>query len=111
MSSNVCQQCGACCANSRVAFHVGELDDMPGGRVPTTLADRLDPYVACMRGTETAPARCVALSGTIGRAVKCQIYEWRPSPCQDFAMGSDGCSRARLRWGLETIAWPGLRAR
>ena len=111
MSSNVCQQCGACCANTRVAFHFGELDEVPGGHVPTALADRLDLYVACMRGTETAPMRCVALSGTIGAAVKCQIYEWRPSPCQELVIGSDGCNRARLRWGLKTTDWVDKPAR
>jgi uncharacterized protein len=110
MSGNVCQQCGACCATYRVTFSAAELDDESSdgagrpGHVPAALADKLSDHLACMRGTESAPARCVALGGAIGEAVKCHIYEWRPSSCHELAAGSDGCNRARIRWGMNIIA-------
>lgn len=103
MSSEICQRCGACCAAYRVSFYWGELDEAPGGRVPAALAEKVNEQMACMRGTESAPVRCVALSGKVGEAVKCNIYEWRPSPCHDLLPGSDNCNRARLRWGLPEI--------
>ncbi|MBL8523003.1 MAG: YkgJ family cysteine cluster protein [Betaproteobacteria bacterium] len=103
MSSNVCQQCGACCAAYRVSFYWGELDEAPGGKVPSTLAEKVNDHMACMRGTDCAPVRCVALGGKVGESVKCHIYEWRPSPCHEMIPGSDGCNRARVRWGLAEI--------
>ena len=98
-----CTRCGACCATYRVSFHCGELDDMPGGAVPAGLADRVTPVMACMRGTERQPPRCVALRGTVGQTVACAIYEFRPSPCRDFAplaavgQGDDACNDASRR--------------
>lgn len=103
MSSNVCQQCGACCAAYRVSFYVGELDEAPGGKVPSSLTEKVNDHTACMRGTDVAPVRCAALGGKIGESVKCYIYEWRPSPCHEMIPGSDGCNRARSRWGLVAI--------
>jgi Fe-S-cluster containining protein len=41
--------------------------------------------------------------GTVGEKAHCGIYEWRPSPCREFAMGSDACNRVRLRVGLQAI--------
>ena len=53
-----------------------------------------------MRGTDHSPPRCAALTGKVGEKVACGIYEWRPSPCHEFAEGSDACLRARQRHGL-----------
>ncbi len=103
MSTNICQQCGACCAAYRVSFYWGELDEAPGGRVPAALTEKVNEHMACMRGTESTPVRCVALGGKVGEAVKCNIYEWRPSPCHEMIPGSDGCNRARQRWGLAVV--------
>lgn len=103
MSSESCQQCGACCATYRVAFGVDETDAEPGGRVPASLTEPYGAHVVCMRGTASEPARCAALGGRVGEAVKCHIYEWRPGPCHELLAGSDGCNHARRRWGLPQI--------
>ncbi|MBP9932038.1 MAG: YkgJ family cysteine cluster protein [Rhodoferax sp.] len=101
-----CQRCGACCASFRVSFHVEEVDDQPGGRVPAGLVELLSGQLVCMRGTAAAPSRCVALRGRIGDAVSCAIYEFRPSACRDFAplaavgSGDEACNEARRRHGL-----------
>jgi Fe-S-cluster containining protein len=101
-----CQRCGACCATFRVLFHVEEVDDQPGGRVPAGLVEPLSGQLVCMRGTAAAPSRCVALRGCIGEAVSCVIYEFRPSACRDFAplaavgSGDEACDDARQRHGL-----------
>ena len=78
---SVCQSCGACCAAYRVDFSVHELDTH-GGRVPAGLAVDVNDAICRLRGTDHTPPRCGALGGTIGRAVSCGIYEWRPNPCQ-----------------------------
>ncbi|MBY0341461.1 MAG: YkgJ family cysteine cluster protein [Rhodocyclaceae bacterium] len=107
---NHCQQCGACCATYRVSFYAGEIDELPGGSVPSGLVDKINNVMACMRGTDRQPPRCVALRGTIGEEVGCGIYEFRPSPCREFApyahlgMGDDACNEARRRHGLPPLA-------
>lgn len=106
---NPCTSCGACCAAFRVTFYCGELDDLPGGRVPPGLVERVTPVMACMRGTERQPPRCVALRGEIGKSVSCAIYESRPSPCSEFSplsavgRGDDACNEARRRHDLPPL--------
>ena len=98
-----CLACGACCASFRVDFAVEEMQDM-GGTVPGGLAVEVTRSTCRMRGTDHVPARCAALTGTVGQKAACGIYEWRPSPCREFEAGSDACHRARLRHGLPPLA-------
>ena len=97
-----CLSCGACCAAFRVDFSVHESEDN-GGRVPRGLIDEVNDFTCCMRGTDYARPRCAALTGTVGEKAACGIYEWRPSPCREFAAGSDACNRVRLRHGLPAL--------
>jgi Fe-S-cluster containining protein len=99
---SACTHCGACCASFRVDFAVQELNDQ-GGHVPCGLADVLTHSTARMRGTDSQPVRCAALSGRLGEKIGCGIYEWRPSPCREFEEGSDACARARSRHGLPPL--------
>ncbi len=107
--SNPCQSCGACCAAYRVSFYCGEMDEIPGGWVPSGLVDRVTPVMACMKGTERQPPRCIALRGEVGESVSCAIYEFRPSACRDFAplaaagRGDESCDEARRRHGLQPL--------
>lgn len=79
---------------------------MPGGRVPSALVEPVASHLVCMRGTAAAPVRCVALRGTVGQAVSCAIYEFRPGTCREFAplaavgQGDEACNEARRRHGL-----------
>lgn len=97
-----CLSCGACCASFRVDFSVHEYEDR-GGRVPAGLADEITDYTCRMRGTDWARPRCAALVGKVGEKASCGIYEWRPSPCREFAAGSDACNRVRQRHGLPAL--------
>ena len=97
-----CQHCGACCACFRVDFSICELDEN-GGSVPAGLTVEVNGNTCRMRGTDHVPIRCAALSGQVGQAVTCGIYEWRPSPCREFEEGSDACQRARARHGIAPI--------
>jgi Fe-S-cluster containining protein len=75
-----------------VTFARQELDTEAGGWVPNALAEPDSIFTRCahMRGTRSHPRRCVALKGTIGVEVCCEIYAQRPSPCRDFAPEADG---------------------
>lgn len=97
-----CLACGACCAAFRVDFSVHE-SEAHGGRVPAGLAEEITEHCCRMRGTDYARPRCAALVGTVGEKAHCGIYEWRPSPCREFAAGSDACNRVRLRIGLPAL--------
>lgn len=101
---SLCTQCGACCASFRVDFSIYEVDDA-GGPVPKGLTSEVNGSTCRMRGTDHHPVRCAALVGAVGSpAVSCGIYPWRPSPCREFAEGSDACLRARARHGLAPLA-------
>ncbi len=100
---NICQSCGACCAHFRVSFYWAEAND-GGGPVPAALTENISPHLRCMKGTWSNHPRCIALAGTIGEQVHCTIYRQRSSTCQQLAAGSEGCLRARQRWGLPAIA-------
>jgi uncharacterized protein len=95
-----CQACGACCAYFRVSFHWSEADDGPGGTVPVALTEPVGLHLRCMQGTGARPARCVALSGTVGQQVGCTIYPLRSSSCQELAPGDPKCLQARAHHGL-----------
>ena len=103
---SACVSCGACCASFRVDFSVQELDEL-GGSVPSGLADEINDKLCRMRGTDHVPARCAALTGTVGKQVACGIYEWRPPPCREFSEGDDACDKARARHGL--LPWSAQR--
>lgn len=83
---------------------------MPGGRVPAVMTESIAAHVVCMRGTASAPRRCVALRGRIGEAVSCAIYEFRPDACREFAplaalgRGDEACNDARRRHHLPELS-------
>lgn len=76
-----------------------------GGCVPEGLTVEVTSTISRMRGTDHALPRCAALTGVVGKQAACGIYEWRPSPCREFAAGSEACERARLRRGLAPYPW------
>lgn len=108
--ANPCQQCGACCAQFRVSFYWSEADPLAGGTVPAELTEPLTPYRSAMRGTLTAPVRCVGLDGAVGAAVCCTIYDRRPSPCREVEPWDETgqpdakCIKARAAHGLPPLA-------
>ena len=98
--SSPCTHCGACCATYRVSFYWGEAPQLG---LPGSLYEALSAWHACMRGTASAPMRCVAQAGGIGQSVACTVYAQRPSPCRELQAGDDRCQRARARHGLAAL--------
>ncbi|AJW28942.1 ferredoxin [Chania multitudinisentens RB-25] len=106
--NNPCISCGACCGYFRVSFYWAEAED-GGGTVPLSLTEPLPPFLRCMLGTNSKAPRCIALQGTIGKAVSCLIYPNRPSTCREFGQSRENsqrdraCDRARNYYGLPAL--------
>ncbi|MFC3552272.1 YkgJ family cysteine cluster protein [Lysobacter cavernae] len=109
MPIHPCLSCGACCAAFRVAFHWSESEPAVGGITPMPLTAKLDPHRVAMQGTLSAPIRCTALCGQVGRDAHCGIYAQRPSPCRELqpawehGQASPQCDRARLAHRLAPL--------
>jgi len=103
---SICETCGACCVSFRVDFHPAELAGgaFPWGRgVPLAMTVPVTPAIVRMAGTDDPEPRCTALSGKVGLAVQCAIYEARPSPCREFDIEHAACNRARQRCALPPL--------
>lgn len=104
-----CLTCGACCATFRVAFHWMESDAFTAGGVPSALTEKLDAHRLTMRGTYSAPIRCVALDAEIGQYSRCSIHPNRPSVCREveasweYGKPSPQCDKARTAHGLPAL--------
>lgn len=107
--ANPCLRCGACCAHYRVSFYWSEADPRAGGAVPAELTEPITPHRSAMRGTLTAPVRCTGLDGEVGGAVRCTIYDRRPSPCREVEPWDENgepdekCSKARAAHSLPPL--------
>ena len=97
---NPCVSCGACCATYRVSFYWAEAGQRG---LPAALVEKVNPWIACMAGTQEAAPRCVALEGPVGGAATCRVYGQRPEPCRELQAGDDKCRRARERHGLAPL--------
>jgi Fe-S-cluster containining protein len=95
-----CLRCGACCApraNWRVYV---EVTDEDFSRLPPKYALRVvDGELQTARRRNGV--RCVALKGTLGESVCCDMHEARPNACRAFAVGSQNCLDARR----EVLGW------
>jgi len=86
-----------------------ESDEVTPGGVPNALTEVLDPHRLCMRGTHSAPVRCVALDAQIGVYSRCTIHPNRPSVCREvdasweYGKPSAQCEKARIAYGLDPL--------
>ncbi|HOZ47855.1 MAG TPA: YkgJ family cysteine cluster protein [Candidatus Hydrogenedentes bacterium] len=107
--ANPCLRCGACCAYYRCSFYWGETDDVSPGGVPADMTEDCTPFRKAMRGTNQNNPRCVALTGDIGIAVRCVIYDRRASTCRNFlpayenGQPNEDCDKARRAHGLPPL--------
>lgn len=87
-----CRTCAACCREAYHSVTVGPRD--PVIRRHPELVVLRDGYRELRRDLD----RCAALEG-LG-PYSCRIYDDRPKPCRDFAVGGPHCLTARRRLGL-----------
>ncbi len=101
--ANACIGCGVCCASYRIAFHWSETTACETGTVPVELTETLRLHEVAMKGTSSNTPYCIALAGTPGVDAACSIHGQHPSCCREVALGSDQCTRARVRHGLPPL--------
>lgn len=90
--SDICMNCGACCAAFRVSFYWAEGESLG---IPEEMTVKVNDFYTCMKGTESKPVKCIALAGEVGQSVACQIYDRRSSTCQSVQVGDAQCLKAR----------------
>lgn len=90
-TADACLSCGACCSYFRVSFYWAEGIDMPQDYV-----ESLTLVYSCMKGTNQANPRCIALQGEVGKQVSCGMYEQRSSSCKEVQIADEQCNKARI---------------
>ncbi|TJV05155.1 MAG: YkgJ family cysteine cluster protein [Mesorhizobium sp.] len=89
-----CQSCGACCSYSAEWPRFSTEDDAQLDRIP-------EKYIAAdLSGMRCDGVRCSALSGEVGKATACGIYDVRPDVCRACMPGDAECLMARREHGL-----------
>lgn len=64
--------------------------------MPDDHVESISPVYACMTGTNQKNPRCIALGGTIGEQVSCNMYQARSSSCKQVQIADSHCNKARL---------------
>jgi Fe-S-cluster containining protein len=101
-----CTHCGACCFNPPENVREGYVDYVEVlasdllARRPELLRRHAVEKGGRVHLRLLADQRCSALSGALGRRVRCKIYNVRPAPCRRVQAGSDLCLRYRRGLGL-----------
>ncbi|WP_298252816.1 YkgJ family cysteine cluster protein [Bradyrhizobium sp.] len=95
-----CQSCGACCAYSQNWPRFTIEEDAALDLIPPSFVNERGSGMRCDGD------RCSALSGRIGVATSCTIYEIRPEVCRTCMPGDSECGTARRKWGLPVLADP-----
>ncbi|SHI74318.1 hypothetical protein SAMN02745216_00405 [Desulfatibacillum alkenivorans DSM 16219] len=115
ITTNICCECGACCAYFRASIYWGETDEATPGGIPMEICEKLNDFFVVIKGTNDIPPRCSALMGLIGKSVHCSIYDKRASVCREFTPSWENgepnprCDKARAAHGLEPLTpshWP-----
>lgn len=87
-----CRTCGVCCVGN--AYDETFIDLLPeeAARFPVrwVIYDR-NGYAAL--ATRGRTGRCIALRGSVGCAVECQVYEERPNVCRNALQPGDKLCR------------------
>ncbi|MDP3274871.1 MAG: YkgJ family cysteine cluster protein [Deltaproteobacteria bacterium] len=104
-----CMTCGACCCNSRENIAEGYRDYVQVTRRDSLLRDKsqIKSLAVVNRAGEIhlrlvgEEQRCVALSGTLGASVSCDIYALRPTGCRKVEAGDSYCRQVRRERGID----------
>ena len=97
-NDNPCQACGACCAYSANWPRFSTEDDEALDRIPPELVNARGSGMRCDGD------RCAALTGKVGDATSCAIYEARPEVCRTCMPGDAECAMARRKFALPALA-------
>ena len=89
-----CRACGACCAHSAEWPRFALESDDALAAIPAVYVDDARGRMRCVGD------RCSALTGKVGVATSCAVYEARPDVCRACLPGDDACLTARRGFTL-----------
>lgn len=97
-----CKSCGACCTTSNASGDYVSVTRLDRRRLPTKYQKKLIPAPFGEDEEQALPLKrigdrmgCVALKGTLGKDVSCDVYAQRPEFCRTFEKGSADCLTRR----------------
>ncbi len=97
-----CKSCGACCVGKSADGDFVPVTRLDRKRLPSKYVKKLQDVAPPEDGPHAftlkrfgAHEACVALKGTLGKDVACDIYDVRPSFCRTFERGSPECHARR----------------
>jgi uncharacterized protein len=97
-----CTTCGACCAidSTIITWAHKPIENSDENLNFLKINNYIDSYIHGYFQMKTSKNcdRCIALEGTLGEKVSCNVYENRPSVCKNFEIGSKLCLDARSKF-------------
>ena len=107
-----CTKCGACCISDwtpPTSYATVSQSDLrrlltviDSTVIDETVASRASTGQAMRtRVNEQGLHACVALGGTVGECVSCEVYEHRPDVCRTFQANSPQCEASRKLLGID----------
>ncbi len=97
-----CVECGACCRTAEPLRAFIPLTRADVRRLPVLYQTAITTSDSGYDYLRTGPdkRRCVALTGTIGKEVSCDMYDDRPDVCRRYERGGWQCLQVRKDEGL-----------
>lgn len=97
-----CRTCGACCTGSSTDGDFVPVTRLDRKRLPTKYQKKLastepgtaGPFALGLKRFGAVEA-CIALKGTLGKDISCDVYAQRPAFCRTFERGSTSCHERR----------------
>ena len=98
-----CRTCGACCTGSSSDGDFVPVTRLDRKRLPTKYQKKLQDLSEQTSGAMQALGlkrfgaveACIALKGTLGKDIQCDVYAQRPDFCRTFEKGSQQCHDRR----------------
>lgn len=97
-----CKACGACCIGKSSDGDYVPVTALDRRRLPSKYVKKLQPVEGDDTCTQALGLKrfgehesCVALKGTLGKDISCEVYSVRPDFCRTFEKGSDECHARR----------------
>jgi uncharacterized protein len=90
-----CQTCGACCCFDKEDETFIPISADEQKKLPRRFQFRIIGRELQTMKKRSGHVACVALKGTVGEDVRCEMYNVRPSICEEFKVGSKACLKAR----------------
>jgi Fe-S-cluster containining protein len=96
-----CVKCGACCVSEYDLDTYVDVEPHEAKLIPARMLLRRHGFSSLKtKETRLGYVVCTALMGSLGKRVRCAIYEHRPGVCRSFKPGSRPCLESRRELSL-----------